>query len=134
MRKLFGVLTSLVGIVIISSIDMSSENGNEDDKNRGTFPFKTRTEIAVGDVLALLSALAYSFYSIYMKKRMVDESKVNMPLFFGLVGLFNMLLLWPGLIILHVTGIETFELPPTKKVLTIISVGLVICTSIHNVC
>ena len=124
LRKLLGVLTSLAGIAIISSIDMSSPD--KDDESRGSFPFKTRTEVAIGDALALLSALAYGFYSVYMKKWMgADESRVNMPLFFGFIGLFNILLLWPALFLLHVTGIETFEVPPTGKVVTIILVNSV---------
>jgi solute carrier family 35 protein F5 len=59
---------------------------------------------------------------VVMKKRVQNEDRVNMPLFFGLVGLFNVILLWPGFIILHFTGVETFELPPTGKIWTIIVV------------
>lgn len=29
----------------------------------------------------------------------------------GFVGLFNLLLLWPGFLLLHYTGLEAFELP-----------------------
>jgi solute carrier family 35, member F5 len=58
-----------------------------------------------------------------MKKRIGDESRVNMPLFFGFIGLFNVLALWPGFIILHATGIESFELPPTKRILMIVLVN-----------
>lgn len=59
-----------------------------------------------------------------MKKRVENEDRVNMPLFFGLVGLFNLLFLWPGFIILHFTGIEEFELPPTRKVWIVVLVSL----------
>jgi solute carrier family 35 protein F5 len=59
---------------------------------------------------------------VVMKKRVKNEDRVNMPLFFGLVGLFNLIFLWPGFIILHLTGIETFELPPTGKIWAIIVV------------
>jgi solute carrier family 35 protein F5 len=45
-----------------------------------------------------------------------------MPLFFGLVGLFNVAFLWPGFFILHFTGIEPFECPPTGKIWTIVLV------------
>lgn len=58
-----------------------------------------------------------------MKKRVQNEDRVNMPLFFGFVGLFNLFLLWPGFVILHYSGVETFELPPTSKVWTIIVVS-----------
>lgn len=112
-RKLMGVLASLVGIVLISSIDMWKENN---DDNRGSFPHKTQGEIALGDAMAFGSAVMYGIYTVVMKKRIGNEDRVNMPLFFGLVGLFNVIFLWPGFIILHVTGIETFELPPTSNV------------------
>jgi solute carrier family 35, member F5 len=115
-RKLLGVLASLTGIVLISTVDISGKN----DENRGTFPHKTPREIAIGDALAFVSAVMYGIYSVVMKKKIGDESKVNMPLFFGLVGLFNVILLWPGFIILHLTGIETFELPPDGRVLAIV--------------
>jgi solute carrier family 35 protein F5 len=118
-RKLLGVMASLAGVALISSIDASGET----DENRGTFPHKTPRELAIGDAMAFFSAVLYGFYGVLMKKRIGDESKVNMPLFFGLVGLFNVVLLWPGLFILHWTGIETFELPPTNRILVIVLVN-----------
>ena len=121
LRKLFGVLASLAGIVLISTVDISGES----DENRGSFPHKTPRELATGDLMAFLSAILYGFYAVLMKKRIGDESKVNMPLFFGLVGLFNVILLWPGLVILHFTGVETFQLPPTKRILIIVLVSLI---------
>ncbi|KAH8801567.1 hypothetical protein F5884DRAFT_713084 [Xylogone sp. PMI_703] len=121
-RKLLGVLASLAGIVLISSVDLSSESN---DGNRGSFPHKSQAEIALGDAMAFASAIMYGLYTVVMKKRIGNEDRVNMPLFFGLVGLFNVIFLWPGFFILHLTGIEKFELPPTNKVWTIILLNLV---------
>lgn len=104
---------------MISTVDLSGDN----DKNRGSFPHKTHKQLALGDALALASAAIYGLYTIVMKKRIGDEGRVNMPLFFGLVGLFNVLTLWPGFIILHITGEETFQLPPTRRILGIVLVG-----------
>ncbi|KAL2141401.1 hypothetical protein VTI28DRAFT_2445 [Corynascus sepedonium] len=118
-RKLVGVLASLVGVVLISSIDLSGAN----DDNRGNFPHKTTAQIAIGDSMAFFSAIIYGVYVTVMKRRVGNEERVNMPLFFGLVGLFNVLLLWPGFFILHYTGIEPFELPPTANVWVIIAVN-----------
>lgn len=120
LRKLLGVLASLAGIALISSIDLSGSN----DDNRGSFPHKTVTEIALGDGMALISAVLYGVYAVFMKKRIGDETRVNMPVFFGLVGLFNVLLLWPGFLVLHFTGLEKFELPPDNRVVLIILVSL----------
>ncbi|OBT82711.1 hypothetical protein VE02_08897 [Pseudogymnoascus sp. 03VT05] len=120
-KKLVGVLACLTGIIMISMVDLSGDN----DGNRGKFPHKSQREIAIGDILAFGSAVLYGAYSVVMKKRVQNEDRVNMPLFFGLVGLFNVILLWPGFIILHFTGVETFELPPTGKIWTIIVLNTV---------
>ncbi|KAK8135371.1 vacuolar membrane protein [Apiospora sp. TS-2023a] len=116
-RKLVGVLASLAGIVLISTVDLS---GKDNDEDRGNFPHKSQRQIAIGDAMALFSALVYGLYVTVMKLRVGNEERVSMPLFFGMVGLFNIVFLWPLFIVLHVTGIETFELPPTSKVLIII--------------
>lgn len=118
-KKLIGTLASLTGIILISSIDLSSDN----DENRGKFPHKTIEEIALGDAMAFFSAIMYGLYTVVMKKRIGNEDRVNMPLFFGLVGLFNVILLWPGFLVLHFTGVETFELPPTSKIWAIVLVS-----------
>lgn len=107
-----------MGIILISSVDLSSDN----DGNRGSFPHKSRREIAIGDAMAFFSAIMYGVYTVVMKKRIGNEDRVNMPLFFGLVGLFNMIFLWPGFFILHFTNIEIFGLPPTGKIWLIILV------------
>ncbi|KAL2169851.1 hypothetical protein VTG60DRAFT_5529 [Thermothelomyces hinnuleus] len=119
LRKLVGVLASLVGVVLISSVDLSGAN----DDSRGSFPHKTTVQIAIGDSMAFFSAIIYGVYVTVMKRRVGNEERVNMPLFFGLVGLFNVLFLWPGFFILHYTGIEPFELPPSASVWTIIAVN-----------
>lgn len=119
LKKLLGVLASLAGVILISSVDLSGSN----DKNRGSFPHMSRAQIAIGDTFALGSAVLYGVYTIIMKIRIGDEGRVNMPLFFGFVGIFNVLLLWPGFFVLHFTGVETFELPPTKRILAIVLVS-----------
>jgi solute carrier family 35 protein F5 len=101
-RKLVGVLASLAGVILISSVDLS---GTSND-NRGNFPHKSTGQIAIGDAMAFFSAIIYGVYVTVMKRRVGNEDRVNMPLFFGLVGLFNVLFLWPGFFILHYTGIE----------------------------
>lgn len=120
-RKLIGVLASLAGIILISSVDLS---GKDNDENRGDFPHKTQGEIALGDAMAFGSAVMYGVYAIVMKKRIGNEDRVNMPLFFGLVGLFNVIFLWPGFVVLHYTGVEEFEMPPTGKIWVIVLVRI----------
>lgn len=122
-RKLAGVIASLIGIILISRVDLSSTDSPPgDDGSSGTFPHKTTAKIALGDAMAAFSAVMYGVYTIVLKRQVGDESRVNMVLFFGLVGLFNMLLLWPGFVILHFTGIEPFVLPDTGRIWTIVLV------------
>ena len=118
-RKLLGVLASFAGIILISTVDLS---GKDNDKHRGDFPHKSQSQIAIGDAMAFGSAVMYGLYTIVMKKRIGNEDRVNMPLFFGLVGLFNVVFLWPGFFVLHFTGVEKFELPPSNKVWTVVLV------------
>lgn len=120
-RKLLGVMASLAGVVLISTVDLSGAS----DGNRGNFPHKTTQQIAIGDAMAFFSAFIYGCYVTVMKRRVGNEDRVDMPLFFGLVGLFNVVFLWPGFFILHFSGIETFGLPPTGKIWTIILVNSV---------
>lgn len=130
MRKLTGVMASLAGVVLISTVDLSGKS----DEDRGSFPHKSQASIAIGDGMALFSAIIYGLYVTVMKRRLGDEDRVNMPLFFGLVGVLNLVLLWPFFFILHWTGMEPFEWPPTGQVwaIIIVSGGLVLNYSPGN--
>lgn len=121
-RKFLGVIASLIGIILISRVDLASDSGDAAaaDESNGSFPHKSSTEIAIGDAMAAFSSILYGLYTIVMKKQVGDESKVNMPLFFGLVGFFNVIIMWPGFFILHWTGVETFSMPPTQHIWTIV--------------
>lgn len=145
-RKFLGVIASIAGIILISRLDMSSSEAppaDDQDDSHGSFPHKSSAEVALGDAMAGFSAIMYGVYTIVMKRQVGDESRVNMALFFGLVGFFNTVLIWPGFIIMHFTGIETFALPPTNRVWCILLVchlfhpsspsSLLILTFIHQV-
>lgn len=75
----------------------------------------TISRITLGNVLALLSALFYAMYIILLKVCIKAEYRIDMQLFFGFVGLFNIVGCWPVGFILHLTGAEIFELPHTKQ-------------------
>lgn len=76
----------------------------------------TISRITLGNILALLSALFYAMYVILLKVYIKAEYRIDMQLFFGFVGLFNIVGCWPVGLILHLTGAEIFELPHTKQV------------------
>ena len=70
--------------------------------------------VLLGDAISLLGAAFYGCYTTLLKLRIHHESRVNMTLFFGFVGLYCLVFLWPFIIVLSVLGIEPFELPPSK--------------------
>ncbi|KAL4796020.1 hypothetical protein BDV19DRAFT_388731 [Aspergillus venezuelensis] len=128
-RKAAGVIASLLGIILISRVDLSStddpssSNGADNGNSGSHFPQKSPAEIALGDSMAAFSAIMYGVYTIVLKRQVGDESRVNMQLFFGLVGVFNALFLWPGFLILHITGIEPFALPDSGRIWGIILIN-----------
>lgn len=84
----------------------------------------------LGDFLALLSALFYAVYVILLKVRIRSESRIDMQLFFGFVGLFNIIACWPIGVILHLTGVERFEPPVSGRVVA----GLLVNVSFRRFC
>ncbi|KAI1822889.1 hypothetical protein F4861DRAFT_357392 [Xylaria intraflava] len=120
-RKLLGVVASLLGVVLISLVDFSGKAGD------GGLPHRTHAEIAIGDAMASLGAIFYGIYVVMMKIRWGDEERVDMPLFFALVGVVNALLLWPLFPLLHYTGIETCEWPPSNTIWVVLVVNSLSC-------
>lgn len=122
-KKLCGVLASLAGIALISQVDLKS--GDKTKRAINEFPDKTAYELAIGDALALLSAVIYGFYTIILKKTTISAQpkSIHMPTFFGFVGLFNLIILFPVFPILHFSGLETFALPPTRHIWTILLIN-----------
>lgn len=127
-KKLIGVLASFTGVLLISSVDFYGDH----NKNRGSFPKKTSRELAIGDIMALSSAVLYGVYAVGLSKSIGHESRINMPLFFAILGVFGIVLLWPGFLVLHFLGIEPFHLPPTRFVWTVIFASA--ASSIVSVC
>jgi len=122
--KVVAVVISFSGVILVSLSDSSqSATRNEvvsviPDTISKVGRFIHDGEYSnplLGDFLALLSAMFYAFYVILLKVRIRQESRINMQLFFGFVGLFNILFLWPLGLILHYTGAERFELPSDGK-------------------
>ncbi|KAF9507762.1 hypothetical protein BS47DRAFT_277779 [Hydnum rufescens UP504] len=126
--RLGTVMTSFLGVVLVSLADSDSP----DSPLRGR-PFSPEggpsRRPLLGDILGLLSAIFYAFYVILLKVRIQDESRVNMRLFFGFVGLFNVLCMWPIGFLLHWTKLEPFRLPSSKMQWVAIAVNMAITFS-----
>ncbi|KIK99044.1 hypothetical protein PAXRUDRAFT_823217 [Paxillus rubicundulus Ve08.2h10] len=120
--KIGAVLTSFGGVVLVSLSDSSSGQVPEPTANTQSF----NVLAVVGDILALLSALFYAMYLILLKVKIKEESRIDMQLFFGYVGLFNILLCWPVGLLLHWFGVEYLELPDTNHAVVAILINMII--------
>ena len=100
---------SFLGVVIVSLSDSQKQVAVNGPKNP-----------VLGDFLALVSAAFYALYVILLKIRIGSESRIDTKLFFGFVGLFNILLAWPVGLFLHVIGLEVLEWPTKNQVLAIL--------------
>uniref|UniRef100_A0A6P7FML2 Solute carrier family 35 member F5 n=1 Tax=Diabrotica virgifera virgifera TaxID=50390 RepID=A0A6P7FML2_DIAVI len=107
LSKLVAVFLSIIGIVLVSFSDLTIES---------KLPF--------GAVLSLFSAFFYATYLVFLKRKVDHEDKIGIPLFFGFVGLFNLLLLWPLFFFLHFSKLEIFEWPTREQLLLLLLNGL----------
>ncbi|KAJ3737103.1 hypothetical protein DFJ43DRAFT_1049205 [Lentinula guzmanii] len=125
--KIGAVFISFVGVILVALSD-SSQTSTESDNLISTSIFAS-TRHSLGDFLAVFSAVFYSFYVILLKVRIRSESRIDMKLFFGFVGLYNIISCWPIGIILHLTGVERFELPSSDKAVGALLVNMAITWS-----
>ncbi|CAG11239.1 unnamed protein product [Tetraodon nigroviridis] len=98
LSKLLAVVLSLA-FSSIGGVALVSISSTDSDKG------------VTGSLWSLVGAMLYAVYIVMIKRRVDREDKLDIPMFFGFVGLFNLLLLWPGFLLLHYTGFEAFELP-----------------------
>lgn len=126
--KIASLVLSLGGIILITKIDSESDPSKLSlkDDNYGLAVF-------VGNFLALLGACFYGAYTVLLKLKVKSQERLNAKLFFGFVGIFNLILLWPTLILWDYTGVEKFELPSTGFVWRVILLNCVI-TFVSDYC
>jgi len=121
--KIGAVLTSFGGVVLVSLSDSSSTTTMPELPAN---PQSINLVAMLGDALALFSAMFYATYSIFLKVQIKEESRIDMQLFFGFVGLFNVTLCWPVALVLHWLGIESLEFPDSKQAVMAILVNMFI--------
>ncbi|KAI0051725.1 vacuolar membrane protein [Auriscalpium vulgare] len=128
LAKVGAVATSFAGVILVSLSD--SGNSTPVPAPTADAPQSAHSLIPLlGDSLALLSAFFYAFYVILLKVRIRSESRVDMQLFFGFVGLFNILALWPLGVVLHFTRVEVFELPTSRRSIAGLLINMAITLS-----
>lgn len=81
--------------------------------------------VPTGIILSLVSAFFYATYIVFLKRKVDHEDKMDIPMFFGFVGLFNLTLLWPLFFILHYGKVEEFEWPSSHQWTFLIINGLI---------
>ncbi|KAG9471397.1 hypothetical protein GDO78_014959 [Eleutherodactylus coqui] len=109
LSKLLAVVLSIGGVVLVSL------SGSENSRDKDT----------IGSLWSLLGAILYAVYIVMIKRKVDREEKLDIPMFFGFVGLFNLLLLWPGFFLLHYTEFEAFEFPNKLVWMYLVINGLV---------
>ncbi|KAF4026518.1 hypothetical protein G4228_018665 [Cervus hanglu yarkandensis] len=109
LSKLLAVILSIGGVVLVNL------SGSEKSPGRNT----------IGSIWSLVGAMLYAVYIVMIKRKVDREDKLDIPMFFGFVGLFNLLLLWPGFFLLHYTGFEDFEFPNKVVLMCIVVNGLI---------
>ncbi|XP_024942087.1 solute carrier family 35 member F5 isoform X2 [Cephus cinctus] len=110
LSKFVAVSISIFGIVLVGLSDLAIETGSK---------------IPTGVILALVSAFFYAAYLVFLKRKVDHEDKMDIPMFFGFVGLFNLTLLWPLFFILHYGHWEEFEWPNSHQWTFLIINGLI---------
>ncbi|XP_064389077.1 solute carrier family 35 member F5-like isoform X2 [Halichondria panicea] len=101
-------LISVGGAALVSL----SPSGNE-----GGIKFST------GALYALGGAVLYAVYLVLLRRAVTHHDSLDIPMFFGFVGLFDSIFLLPLLVVWHYTGLEVFQLPPTADVWTLLLVN-----------
>lgn len=117
-------LHSFAGVILVSLSDSQTQLPSPELTALSTRALANHWKPILGDSLALLSAIFYAIYVVLLKVRIRNESRIDMALFFGFVGLFNVLTCWPIGVVLHWTGAEVFELPSTPKEVTAILINV----------
>lgn len=106
--KIFAVIFSIIGVVLVSYSDLKMEEG---------FP--------KGALWALCGSLSYSGYIVFLRRKIDHEDKLDVPMFFGFVGLFCFVTLWPLFLVLHFTEIELFQWPNPNQWLAMLVNGII---------
>ncbi|KAG7380180.1 hypothetical protein PHYPSEUDO_007660 [Phytophthora pseudosyringae] len=62
-----------------------------------------------GDLVALFAAFMYGVYTTAIRRLIPDEESVSISLFFGFIGVINMVCLLPIVLAFHYSGIESLS-------------------------
>jgi len=115
--KSFSVLVAIIGVLIVAYGDaLPTKNG---EKSGGSAGGDTEAKNRVaGNLIIGVGSILYGFYEVLYKKLACPpegtspgRGMIFANTFGSLIGCFTLFVLWIPLVILHITGIEVFELP-----------------------
>ncbi|ODQ66850.1 hypothetical protein NADFUDRAFT_13315, partial [Nadsonia fulvescens var. elongata DSM 6958] len=106
--KIFSVILAIIGVIIVAYTGGSDKSSNTSD-----FPYRT-----LGNAIIGVGSVLYGLYEVLYKKLACPPQNVSprkQAIFANavgsIIGFLNMILLWVLLPVLHLTGLERFELP-----------------------
>ena len=114
---------SFIGVVLVSISDSSSDDNSATSSSPPSDKHTNPAPI-LGDLLALLSAAIAAMYLVLFKRRVRDESRVDMRLLFGFMGTLNGVCMLPVGLLLHLLRAERFGLPGNARAVLAILTGV----------
>jgi len=117
--KSFAVLVAIIGVLIVAYGDsVPVIHGGKSGGSVGGGEEKEASNRVAGNLIIGVGSVLYGFYEV-LYKRLACPPEGTSPgrgmvfanTFGSLIGSFTLLVLWFPLPILHITGIEIFELP-----------------------
>ncbi|KAF1772304.1 Solute carrier family 35 member SLC35F1/F2/F6 [Phytophthora cactorum] len=92
--KLAGVVLCMAGNISTIFNDEGADGG---------------TDHVLGDLVALFAAFMYGVYTTAIRRLIPDEESVSISLFFGFIGIINMVCLLPIVLAFHYSSIESLS-------------------------
>ncbi|KAL0223623.1 hypothetical protein P9112_003013 [Eukaryota sp. TZLM1-RC] len=115
LSRLLCVTLSITGVALVSFNDFISEESQ-----------------LLGDVFAIISALFYGLYTAALSVILSPKpTKTSLSLFWGLVGLNNLVLFAPFLFLFNLVGLETFKFP-SPSILLVLTLNALVGTVLSD--
>lgn len=129
--KALSVALAIIGVLVVAY-------GDKDDSTPGPSPSNPGSEQSfntklVGNLIIGIGSVAYGFYEVLYKRFACPpegcspgRGMIFANTFGSMIGFFTLTVLWIPLPILHITGLEVFELPSRK------AAGLLAISTLSN--
>ena len=97
--KLLAIAFALLSIIFVTSSAAisSSSSSSFDASESNTVSKNVKSSLLSQDfVQSLVSAVSHSIFIVILRREVGDAERLDIPLFLGLLGLFQVVTLWPG--------------------------------------